>query len=359
MTPSLLTIGIPTYNRAYSLKNVLPRLSQDLLGFESKIQILIVDNASSDETQAVVLDWIEAVKSRLTVRYIRNTENIGMSRNIVSCFYMSDTNYTTFMGDDDCLNIKSYKKLIDILEGPEEVSAVIGTGRSMNYLAGKKGFISYSDASAWFYIYGNGSEGVVHTRSAISSIESRNLRNEIEEIVWPQTVMGFLAMFDKKNSKIYAGDFSLTDSFSDYQSITNKGYWVRCFDSLLKAAVLVDFATKKKTIKNSLLKSKNSGFYSHVRVIVWYSLIEDVQIETFELRKILRKHFGIIGFFYSAIFWFSDQKKSLLFFSRMLYIISKRKSPSVFNKRLKEECENHTLKVEKSKNSKKRFGDWF
>lgn len=355
----LLTIGIPTYNRAYSLRNTLPRLSEDLVGLESKIKILIIDNASSDDTEDFVINWISSVKNRLNVKYVRNKENIGMSRNIISCFYMSDSVYTTFMGDDDCLNKSSLIKLVDILEGPEDVSAVIGTRRSMNYELGQKGYIDYEDAALWFYIYGNGAEGVVHSQTAIFSIEKRGLRNEIEKIVWPQTVIGFLVMFDKTPAKIYAADFSLTDSFSDYQSVTNKAYWVKCFDSLLRAAVLIDDVTNKDIIKNSLLKYRNSGFYSHVRVIVWYSLIEDVQIETFELRKILRKHFGIKGFFYSAIFWLSDHKKSLLIFSRILYIISKRKSPSVFNKRLKEECENHILKVEESKNSKKRFGDWF
>jgi glycosyltransferase involved in cell wall biosynthesis len=355
----LLTIGIPTYNRAYSLRNTLPRLSEDLVGLESKIKILIIDNASTDDTEDFVINWISSVKNRLNVKFVRNKENIGMSRNIISCFYMSDSVYTTFMGDDDCLNKNSFIKLVDILEGPDEVSAVIGTSRSMNYETGRKGYIEYEDAASWFYIYGNGAEGVVHTKTAIFSIEKRGLRNEIEKIVWPQTVIGFLAMFDKTPAKIYAADFSITDSFSDYQSVTNKAYWVKCFDSLLKAAVLIDDATNKDIIKKSLLKYKNSGFYSHIRVIVWYSLIGDVEINTFEIRRILREYFGVKGFFYSVILWFSDQKKGLIFFSRILYVISKRKSPSSFNARLKQIRQNHILEVDKGKDSKKRFGDWF
>lgn len=359
MKPLLLTIGIPTYNRAYSLESTLPRLSEDLVGLESKIQILIVDNASFDNTEQVVKNWIDSVKGRLKVRYVRNNENIGMSRNIVSCFYMSDTTYTTFMGDDDCLNKESIIRLIDILEGPEVVSAVIGTSRSMNYEVGRKGYIDYEDAASWFYIYGNGAEGVVHTQTAISSIEKRNLRNEIEKIVWPQTVMGFLAMFDKTPSKIYAADFSFTDSFSDYQSVTNKAYWVKCFDSLLKAALLVDGATKKNTIKKSLLKYKNSGFYSHIRVIVWYALIADAEVNTMQVRILLRKYFGVKGLVCSIFLWLSDHKKILTFFSRLLYVIGKRKSPRVFDKKLKAISMNHILEVDKSKESNKRFGDWF
>jgi glycosyltransferase involved in cell wall biosynthesis len=359
LNPLLLTIGIPTYNRAYSLKNTLPRLSQDLVGLESKIQILILDNASSDETEDFVTNWIHSVKNRIKVRYIRNKENIGMSKNIISCFFQSDTSYTTFMGDDDCLNRKSLIKLIEILEGPQFVSAVIGTRRSLNYDSGEKGYIGYKEAALWFYIYGNGAEGVVHTKTAISSIEKRNLRNEIEKIVWPQTVMGFLAMFDKKPAKIYAADFSLTDSFSDYQSITNKTYWVHCFDSFLKAAILVDNATKKKTVKRALLNYKNSSFYSHIRIILWYSLIDDIEVDTLEIQIILRKYFGIRGFFCSFILWLSDHKKGLIIFSRILYIISKRKTPSSFDIRLKEIRQNHKQEVYNSKESKKRFGDWF
>lgn len=359
MKPAILTIGIPTYNRAYSLKNTLPRLSEDLVGLESRIQILIVDNASTDDTQQVVNNWIDLVKNRLKVKYVRNNENIGMSRNIVSCFYLSDTPYTTFMGDDDCLSGESLIKLIRILEGPEVVSAVIGVSRSKNYSFGRKGYITYEEAASWFYIYGNGSEGIVNTKAAIASIEKRNLRTEIEKIVWPQTVMGFLAMFDKMPTRVYAADFSITDSFSDYQNVTNKAYWVKCFDSFLKAAVLVDRATKRNTIKKSLLRYKNSGFYSHIRVILWYGLIADAEVSTLEIRKILRQYYGVKGFFWSFIILLSDHKRILVFCSRLLYVISKRKSPSTFDTRLKELNLNYLREVTRVKESKKRFGDWF
>jgi glycosyltransferase involved in cell wall biosynthesis len=66
------TIFTPTYNRAHSLHRVWDSLrDQSFRDFEW----LIVDNASTDGTEALVADWIE--DGSLAIRYLRNEENIG------------------------------------------------------------------------------------------------------------------------------------------------------------------------------------------------------------------------------------------------------------------------------------------
>ena len=358
MTIPILTIAIPTYNRAHSLIFTLPRLAEDLSGFNAKVKILIIDNFSSDETKEVVADWISEFGSNLSIKYIRNEVNIGMARNIVSCFYTADTDYVTFMGDDDCLNKGSLSKLFEILEGPL-VSAVIGAKRSANYPKHRTGLLKYEDAVNWFYIYGNGSEGIVNREAAISGIEKRGLRAEIESLVWPQTVMGFLAIYDLIPVKAYALDLTITDSFSDYQSVTNKSYWVNSLYGLLRAAVIVDEVTGKNMICTSLLNNKGSGFYGHIKGILWYGLIADYEASTLELRKLLKAKFGIRGFFFAFVIKLSDNKPLLEYLASILYFLIKRKRKNFFDTRLSEIRQEYLHDVERTKKNKKRYGDWY
>ena len=70
--PYAFTIFTPTYNRAHSLHRVWDSLrDQSFRDFEW----LIVDNASTDGTEALVAESIE--DGGLAIRYLRNEENIG------------------------------------------------------------------------------------------------------------------------------------------------------------------------------------------------------------------------------------------------------------------------------------------
>jgi abequosyltransferase len=98
LSSPLLSIAIPTYNRAAFLALNLERLSQEGLSFWDLVEVLVSDNASSDGTQRVVS---EAVAGGMPVRYVRNAENIGSDANIAQCFNLAMGKYVLILGDDD------------------------------------------------------------------------------------------------------------------------------------------------------------------------------------------------------------------------------------------------------------------
>ena len=81
-TRPLLTIAIPNFNRAGYLKELLSLLAAQLRN-EPRVELIISDNASPDETPAVVQDF---VARGLRVRYTRNVQNIGSDANFLQCF---------------------------------------------------------------------------------------------------------------------------------------------------------------------------------------------------------------------------------------------------------------------------------
>jgi len=95
----LLTLAIPTYNRSANLALLLENLAPQLAEFP-RVELLISDNASPDDTEAVVHRFIA---DGLRCRYIRNPEDLNADPNFLQCYQQARGNYVWIIGDDDVL----------------------------------------------------------------------------------------------------------------------------------------------------------------------------------------------------------------------------------------------------------------
>lgn len=101
MDSVLLTIAIPTYNRADCLRDNLRQLTSELAPVEKGlVEIVVSDNCSEDSTEKVVQ---EANSPEFPIRYVRNEENLGWGLNFLQCFDLSAGKYVLLLGDDDFL----------------------------------------------------------------------------------------------------------------------------------------------------------------------------------------------------------------------------------------------------------------
>ncbi len=92
-----LTIAIPTYNRSYFLNNNLKQLLKE---YDNNFEIIIQDNASTDNTEEIVKKYI---KYGLPIIYERNLTNLGWAKNFEICFKKAKTKYMILLGDDDII----------------------------------------------------------------------------------------------------------------------------------------------------------------------------------------------------------------------------------------------------------------
>lgn len=92
----VLTIAIPSYNRAGFLRALLERLMSSTRDLP-QVEVLVSDNASSDATPQVCRDI--AMTSRLVC--FRNESNIGFDRNYLACIARARGEYVWVLGDDD------------------------------------------------------------------------------------------------------------------------------------------------------------------------------------------------------------------------------------------------------------------
>lgn len=115
------TVAIPVFNqRDFIAQTVRSALDQDI----ADLEILVVDNASSDDTGNVV-QGIAAGNAR--VRYVRHPANIGMARNFSACISLARGEFVQILCADDALEPGCTAALADALSRhPECVLAACG-----------------------------------------------------------------------------------------------------------------------------------------------------------------------------------------------------------------------------------------
>lgn len=113
----LLTIAIPTFNRAIEFEFCLHRIIEEVIGLpldqRSLIKIYVSDNASTDSTPRVIERF--KLLNFNQIQFSRNSENIGADRNISSCYDSATSSYVWVFGDDDVILPGSLQKVLNIL----------------------------------------------------------------------------------------------------------------------------------------------------------------------------------------------------------------------------------------------------
>jgi glycosyltransferase involved in cell wall biosynthesis len=116
----LVSIGIPTYNRA---SGNLGRVIERALGQTyQNIEVIVSDNCSSDNTTELVQSFKD---SRL--RYFRQENNIGANKNFNYCLDQAKGEYFLLFHDDDLIDQDFVEVCISALE-PGQSAGTIFTG---------------------------------------------------------------------------------------------------------------------------------------------------------------------------------------------------------------------------------------
>lgn len=93
----LVSIGIPTYNRAdgYLEQALRSALAQTY----NNIEIIISDNGSTDHTEDVVKEFSDS-----RIRYFKHIENVGLKNNFNFCVKEARGDYFLLLCDDDLID---------------------------------------------------------------------------------------------------------------------------------------------------------------------------------------------------------------------------------------------------------------
>ena len=116
MPSVLLTIAVPTYNRAQLLNQCLSALAREFEN-DNRVEIIVSNNASTDNTVEVVEQHRNAALPGL--HYFQNEQNLGPDLNIRQCFDKAKGKYVWIFSDDDFLLSGYGAPLLALLAGSD------------------------------------------------------------------------------------------------------------------------------------------------------------------------------------------------------------------------------------------------
>ena len=108
MTPKKISICIPTFNRADLLGATLESVARQTMKPD---EVLIIDNASTDNTEVVVRPF-----EKYGFKYIKNEKNLGMAGNHNRCIELARNEYFTFMPSDDLMAPTWYEEWMRVIK---------------------------------------------------------------------------------------------------------------------------------------------------------------------------------------------------------------------------------------------------
>ncbi len=109
--PPLLSLCIPTFNRAQFLDACLDSLRSTSAEVWESVEILISDNASTDHTREVVRKY----EQKYRIRYFRNETNIGGERNFFAAAERASSDHVWVFGDDDLFDEGALSRILPYL----------------------------------------------------------------------------------------------------------------------------------------------------------------------------------------------------------------------------------------------------
>jgi glycosyltransferase involved in cell wall biosynthesis len=111
----LLTIAIPTYNRADSLKATLLSFTAQIERHAlTDVELVVSDNCSTDATPEVCSS-VETAHPGVRMQYFRNSTNLGFDGNVSALFNRAKGRYVWTFSDDDHLSPNALSHVVGLL----------------------------------------------------------------------------------------------------------------------------------------------------------------------------------------------------------------------------------------------------
>lgn len=121
MTTPLLSICVPTFNRADRLRVMLEAALPQVAEHAGKVELWVSDNASSDDTPRVAED----ARPLGPLNYSRNETNIGLVSNVIKATTeLARGEFVWVLGDDDLLRPGAVARVLARLEANPELDII-------------------------------------------------------------------------------------------------------------------------------------------------------------------------------------------------------------------------------------------
>lgn len=288
-------------------------------GVTDLIEIVVSDNDSTDDTQAM----IKSISTPVPIRYSKNSENVGAIKNVLKTLQLAEGQYWMFYGDDDEMADGALPQIVQLLNDYPDRSVFLFE------LPGAADLTAQETAAQYFYRMGNAGRFAVKTASAKKALNE--IGEELFHTCWPQTQIAFCAMQASSIPKpVRTATLLSTVSPHHHENTIYTGWylWETNFNALYKTA-----ENLKQTMGKSFFNAALSHIFSWPRLIfvlkhvylhtTFFDTFGDIQKLKFETR-LSTNNKPLLHKTYFMLFWFATIMprglKKILFYT-LLYIV--------------------------------------
>jgi glycosyltransferase involved in cell wall biosynthesis len=163
-------------------------------GLENDVEVVVSDNASTDDTQDVVAEL--QANTPVRIKYHRNTTNQGAIRNILNTLLLSTGRYWMLYGDDDLMVDGALPRIVQLFRERGDVSVFVfeqeGAPDRITTSSIPASLSMPEAARQFFYYIGNA--GVFAVRAEDAKMQFGRWGFEHFQTCWTQTQLAFAAM---------------------------------------------------------------------------------------------------------------------------------------------------------------------
>ena len=185
-----VSIGLPVFNGEEYLPGTLDRLLAQTF---SDFEIIICDNASTDDTAKICTDYASRDKR---IQYVRNDSNIGAAPNFNRTFELSRGAYFAWAACDDVHDHRFLERGVSVLdENPDVVlshSAIAFIDQNDAPVRFRQGKGDDEDDGYLRDIYGNSVMGPDNLHIAESPRPEERFRDVLRNVNWCLQIFGLM-----------------------------------------------------------------------------------------------------------------------------------------------------------------------
>jgi glycosyltransferase involved in cell wall biosynthesis len=227
MPQELLSICIPTYNRARLLQQILGVLGGQIktAGADSVV-LYVSDNGSTDATPQVVEEFQK--QTGLKVLYSRNPTNLGISKNLLKVMAMGQGRFVWTLGDDEIVADNAVPNLVKVLRERDPGFVLMYDTRYPWPLPQPGLYADYHAVARECIKLDN-----VHALAEQTLLSSNLYRSEHFDAkfgeqnidTWFPHMFGFLRPLLKNRMSVLIPDFPVISTREEERSVPSDGKW--------------------------------------------------------------------------------------------------------------------------------------
>lgn len=184
-----LSVAIPTYNRGTLLQANLRNLLSQIQSIGESFEVVVSDNASSDDTESIVAALIAEGGP---IVYFRNATNLGMDKNADLAIRRSRGEYVLLFGDDDMLEPGALANILRCLTEHPDLGIIYANFRIFDTRLERE--IDFRDVAfdpiESDEYFADGMEVVKRTRKIFAAISGGVFRRELWVQAEPERFYG-------------------------------------------------------------------------------------------------------------------------------------------------------------------------